>query len=98
MRPVPWLGYLTALYPNCLIFRFHHDIAANRIALHAISMGGTCTGEHGIGIGKKKLLKTQFGNEGINMMRTIKDALDPLNTMNPGTRKLLKFYNWNNTS
>ena len=48
-------------------------------------MGGTCTGEHGIGIGKKKLLKNQFGNEGINMMRTIKDALDPLNIMNPGT-------------
>jgi len=66
-------------------YGFHHDIAAKRIALHAISMGGTCTGEHGIGIGKKKLLKTQFGNEGINMMRTIKDALDPFNIMNPGT-------------
>lgn len=49
----------------------------------AIELGGTCTGEHGIGLGKKKYLETQFGSNGINLMKTIKKAIDPNNIMNP---------------
>ena len=45
---------------------------------------GTVTGEHGIGIGKKKLLIDEFGLSGINAMKAIKQALDPLNILNPG--------------
>ncbi|XP_039249570.2 putative D-lactate dehydrogenase, mitochondrial [Styela clava] len=56
----------------------------NEIAQKALSMGGTCTGEHGIGLGKKKLLVKEVGDEGINVMRTIKTAFDPLGIMNPG--------------
>ena len=47
-------------------------------------MGGTCTGEHGIGVGKKKYLQPQLGEGAVEMMRTLKRALDPLNILNPG--------------
>ena len=68
-------------FENC---GFHHEKAAERMALWAISNGGTCTGEHGVGLGKIKLLKRQFGPEGMSVMKNIKSALDPLNVMNPG--------------
>ena len=45
---------------------------------------GTCTGEHGIGLGKIDLLEYQFGTAGIDTMRQIKMALDPKKLMNPG--------------
>ena len=45
---------------------------------------GTCTGEHGVGLGKMKLLEQQYGLMGIDVMRQIKLALDPKNIMNPG--------------
>lgn len=47
-------------------------------------VSGTCTGEHGVGLGKMDLLKEQFGPAGIDVMRSIKHSLDPLNIMNPG--------------
>jgi D-lactate dehydrogenase (cytochrome) len=47
-------------------------------------MGGTCTGEHGIGQGKQKYLKAELGSEAIDAMRAIKQALDPQNIFNPG--------------
>ena len=49
----------------------------------ALKMDGTCTGEHGIGIGKRTALEKEHG-EAVNLMRTIKQALDPQNLMNPG--------------
>ena len=58
--------------------------AANKLAKKAISLGGTCTGEHGVGLGKRHLLQHQFGPEGMNAMKLIKKALDPYNIMNPG--------------
>jgi D-lactate dehydrogenase (cytochrome) len=63
--------------------RARADVASAQIALIAISMGGTCTGEHGIGIHKLDALKAEHG-EGVDVMRTIKIALDPHNIMNPG--------------
>jgi len=50
----------------------------------ALSLEGTCTGEHGIGLHKMDFLITEAGAGAVNMMRTIKHALDPLNIMNPG--------------
>lgn len=51
---------------------------------HALSVGGTCTGEHGIGIGKREAMVREHGDESVAMMRTIKRALDPDNRLNPG--------------
>jgi len=50
----------------------------------AISMDGTCTGEHGIGQGKGKYLSREIGPEAVNLMATIKQAIDPDNLFNPG--------------
>jgi D-lactate dehydrogenase (cytochrome) len=54
-----------------------------RMIKRALAMGGTCTGEHGIGSGKREYLALEHGN-GLNVMRAIKSAIDPLNIMNPG--------------
>ena len=44
---------------------------------HPIQVGGTVTGEHGVGLGKVGLLEEQFGEDGVGVMRNIKRALDP---------------------
>lgn len=54
-----------------------------RLADRAIAMDGTCSGEHGIGEGKIALLEREMGN-GVEIMRQVKRALDPLNILNPG--------------
>jgi D-lactate dehydrogenase (cytochrome) len=56
---------------------------AERTVERALRMSGTCTGEHGIGLGKMKYMKDEHG-EAVEVMRTIKRALDPDNRMNPG--------------
>ena len=54
-----------------------------RLVMRALAMDGTCTGEHGIGLGKRKYLLAEHG-EGVSVMRQIKQVLDPHNLMNPG--------------
>ena len=55
-----------------------------RLTERAIEMGGTCTGEHGVGQGKMKYLLAEHGAPAMAAMRAIKKALDPDNIMNPG--------------
>jgi D-lactate dehydrogenase (cytochrome) len=54
-----------------------------RIVAHALELGGTSTGEHGIDLGKIDILEQQYG-PAVDAMRAIKQALDPHNLMNPG--------------
>ena len=50
----------------------------------AIDLGGTATGEHGIGLGKREFLETEHGPESVEAMRRLKRAFDPRDTLNPG--------------
>ncbi len=60
------------------------DALATSISRRAIAAGGTCTGEHGIGVHKLGVMAEEHGEDAIDIMRRIKRALDPRGIMNPG--------------
>jgi len=78
------------LHPTCLTDERDQDeikrahAAFEEIFDAAIAMGGTITGEHGVGIAKKKYLPRLVGESGIKVMRGIKQAFDPKGILNPG--------------
>jgi D-lactate dehydrogenase (cytochrome) len=57
---------------------------SDQLVEQAITLGGTCTGEHGIGIGKRKYLQHEHGETAMQTMRQIKRLLDPKGILNPG--------------
>lgn len=72
-----------------IIMRGAHEVPAiselmGDIIRRAQQMEGTCTGEHGVGINKKKYLRAELGDGTLHLLKTIKDAVDPLGIMNPG--------------
>ena len=76
-------------FHSLLLFKDGEEYnACKRVSMkmgrRAISLGGTCTGEHGIGTGKRTLLQEMVGNTGIDCMKSIKLAFDPKGILNPG--------------
>jgi D-lactate dehydrogenase (cytochrome) len=55
-----------------------------KIVARALSLGGSCSGEHGVGIGKREFLEQEHGGDTLSVMRQIKTAIDPRGIMNPG--------------
>lgn len=72
----------------CLFPLLPHPPSAKRInenlVTRAIEMEGTCTGEHGVGVGKRSHLPHELGEEAIELMRQLKATLDPFGILNPG--------------
>jgi D-lactate dehydrogenase (cytochrome) len=56
----------------------------DRLAKRCLAMDGTCTGEHGVGQGKRHFMAEEHGAAAVEVMRVIKAALDPHAIMNPG--------------
>ena len=75
-------GYL--LDPNISEERVTAEDLNHKLVARALSMGGTCTGEHGVGLHKMGFLLDETGTGAVDMMRAIKRALDPKNILNPG--------------
>lgn len=78
------------LHPTCPTDSRNHEemerveMAFAEIFEKAVEFGGTITGEHGVGVMKAPYLDLKLGKEGIEVMKAIKQALDPNNIMNPG--------------
>lgn len=75
-------GYL--LDPNDPRERQVAEGLNHQLVSRALRLGGTCTGEHGVGLHKMGFLVDEAGAGAVDMMRTIKRALDPKNILNPG--------------
>ncbi|KAK7001546.1 FAD-binding protein [Favolaschia claudopus] len=58
--------------------------AVHRMVERAIELDGTCTGEHGVGIGKREFLVEELGAGTVGLMKAVKKTIDPLGLMNPG--------------
>lgn len=56
----------------------------DRVVEKAIALGGTCTGEHGVGIGKQKYMAREHGEAALGLMRRLKEFFDPHGILNPG--------------
>jgi D-lactate dehydrogenase (cytochrome) len=89
--PIPMFGHVGDGNLHCMVpvrrdnaeDRDEVDAFNQRLVNRALAMEGTCTGEHGIGMGKIASLEAEHG-EAIALMRAIKRALDPDNLFNPG--------------
>ena len=81
-------GYTGFFFPNsykqhvnCFQMLFSSFLFISR---HALSVGGTCSVEHGVGCGKRVLLVEEMGEEGVALLQRVKEYLDPNLIMNPG--------------
>ncbi len=89
--PIPLFGHVGDGNFHCMVLidpGSEQDLAEakafnERLVKRALDMEGTCTGEHGVGYGKREWLIEEHG-EAVELMRTIKHAFDPDNLMNPG--------------
>jgi glycolate oxidase len=78
------------LHPTCLTDARDRaaiaraEAAFEEIFAAAIALGGTITGEHGVGLAKRRFLPLQVGDPAVRFMRQVKAALDPNHVLNPG--------------
>ena len=78
------------LHPTILADKHNEEemarvhLAVDEIFAAALKFGGTLSGEHGIGLAKMKYLGNEIGDAGLDLMRSLKKALDPTNMLNPG--------------
>jgi D-lactate dehydrogenase (cytochrome) len=90
--PCPLLGHVGDGNFHCLILTDPSNPAEvaeaerlnQRVMRRALAMDGTCTGEHGVGMHKIAFLEEEFGAAGVDLMRRLKAAWDPLGILNPG--------------
>ncbi|RYF22786.1 MAG: 2-hydroxy-acid oxidase, partial [Comamonadaceae bacterium] len=75
-------GYM--IDPDDTAERTRAEALNHQLVARALEMGGTCTGEHGVGVHKMDFLLDETGAGAVDMMRAIKRALDPKNILNPG--------------
>ena len=76
------MGYL--IDPASSEERAQAEQLNHQLVARALRLGGTCTGEHGVGIHKMGFLREEAGDGAVDMMRAIKQAMDPKNILNPG--------------
>jgi len=89
--PIPLFGHVGDGNFHCEILILPDDETElaearafnERVVNRALAMEGTCTGEHGIGFGKMRSLRKELG-EAVDLMQSLKRAIDPENLMNPG--------------
>ena len=75
-------GYL--IDPDSAQERATAEALNHKLVARALALEGTCTGEHGVGLHKMGFLVDETGAGAVDMMRAIKQALDPDNILNPG--------------
>ena len=89
---VPLLGHVGDGNFHLLVLAHPDDADENaraaelsrRVVERALALGGTCSGEHGVGLGKRAYLPIEHGDPAVALMRRIKHALDPADILNPG--------------
>jgi D-lactate dehydrogenase (cytochrome) len=76
----------TAIFflPGDVQARTHAGQVTDHLVEQALALGGTCTGEHGVGLGKQKYMLAEHGPVALNLMRQLKAMLDPNGILNPG--------------
>jgi D-lactate dehydrogenase (cytochrome) len=87
----PLLGHVGDGNFHCIVLADIDDAAElervegfhDRLIERALACGGTCSGEHGVGLGKREFLRREHG-EGVTVMRELKRVLDPRGILNPG--------------
>jgi D-lactate dehydrogenase (cytochrome) len=90
--PVPLLGHvgdgnfhlLVLAHPDRQDEATRAAELSRAVVEQALALGGTCTGEHGVGLGKRQYLPLEHGEPAVEVMRRIKRALDPAGILNPG--------------
>jgi len=88
----PIVGHVGDGNFHCLIVVEQDDPTAldraweldRKIVARGLAAGGTCSGEHGVGLGKREFLEVEHGAEALAVMRSIKKTLDPKGILNPG--------------